>query len=201
MTPPLKVVLASASAARAALLTGAGVPFASDPANVDEAELKIALRADGATPAQVAATLAEAKAGQITHRHPGALVIGADQVLDLDGDVVDKPDDRTAARAQLAALSGRDHFLHSAVCLIRDGQLIWHHTDTATLHVRSLSDAFLDHYLDAMGDTVCTTVGGYQLEGLGAQLFTRVDGDYFTVLGLPLLPLLDMLRNHGVVPT
>ena len=182
------------------LVNRTDIPFDTDPAGVDEADLKAALAADGAAPAQVAETLAEAKASQVTRRHPGALVIGADQVLDLDGHVLDKPDDQAAARDQLRAISGRDHHLHSAVCLVRDNQVIWHVTDTATLHVRSLSDAFLDQYLAAVGDAVCTTVGGYQLEGLGAQLFTRVDGDYFTILGMPLLPLLDMLRRHQVLP-
>lgn len=198
MTPP-SVVLASASRARAAMLDAAGVPFITDPAGVDEAELKLALQADGAAPQQVAEALATAKASQVALRHRGSLVIGADQVLDLDGRVVDKPVDRSAARAQLAEIAGRDHHLHSAVCLVRDGQVIWHHTGTATLHVRTLSDDFLDQYLTAMGDAVCTTVGGYQLEGLGAQLFSRIDGDYFTILGMPLLPLLEMLRAHKVL--
>ncbi len=194
------VVLASSSSVRAAILANAGVEFEADAAAVDEAELKSALKAEGADAAAAAAELAELKARRIAGRHPGALVIGADQILECDGAWFDKPIDAGAARAELLALRGRAHELVAAVCVVRDGELLWRHTDRARLMVRSFSDAFLDGYLEAMGPAVLDTVGAYKLEGMGAQLFERIEGDYFTVLGLPLLPLLEFLRGHGVVP-
>jgi len=193
------VVLASASPARAALLRAAGVPVVVDAAAIDEAEVKVSLRAAGADGAKVAETLAELKAQRVSHRHGGSLVIGADQVLECDGELFDKPGDLPAARMQLLALRGRRHRLVSAVVLVRDGQRIWHHRDRAELTMREFSTGFLDRYLDSVGDAARHSVGAYQLEGAGAQLFAAVDGDYFTILGLPLLPLLDILREHGVL--
>lgn len=193
------VVLASASATRAKMLANAGVTCEIDPAAIDEAELKRALRHERASSAEAAETLAELKATKVSHRHKGALVIGSDQMLEC-GDVwFDKPADLDHARAQLIALRGKDHFLVTAVVLARDGTRLWHHVDRARLHMRPFSNAFLDRYLESVGKDACESVGAYRLEGLGAQLFSRIEGDYFTILGLPLLPLLDCLRNHGVV--
>jgi septum formation protein len=194
------VVLASASRTRAALLHKAGVPCLAEAAGIDEDEIKRALRGEGASTAEAAETLAELKAAKLSRRHPGALVIGADQMLECGGVWFDKPPDREHARAHLVALRGKSHELVSAVVVTRDGTRLWHHVDRARLHMRDFSDTFLEAYLERIGPAACESVGAYQLEGLGAQLFSRVEGDYFTVLGLPLLPLLDFLRNHGVVP-
>ncbi len=195
------VVLASASAVRHDILRCAGVPFRQDPAQIDEAELKASLRAEGSSAAQAAETLAEIKASHVARRHPGALVIGADQMLDCEGTWFDKPETLDQAATQLEALSGRGHTLLAAVCVLRDGTRLWHHNAVARLQVRPLDKAFLAAYLAAAGDSVLASVGAYRLEGLGAQLFERIDGDYFTILGLPLLPLLGFLRQHGVVPS
>jgi septum formation protein len=195
-----KLVLASASAVRARLLSAAGIAFEQHPAAVDEAELKASMRADGAAPEDAAIALAELKAMRISARAPDALVIGVDQILDCDGVWFDKPADRAAAAASLAALSGRAHGLVSAACVVRDGVRLWHAVDRATLHMRALDAGFIAAYLAAAGPQVLASVGVYQLEGLGAHLFTRIDGDYFTILGLPLLPLLAYLREHGVAP-
>ena len=195
------VVLASASPARAALLQAAGIPIIVDVAAIDEAEVKASLRAMCAEPAAVAEALAELKAQRVSRRHPGSLVIGADQVLECDGVLFDKPTDVAAARNQLLTLRGRRHQLVSAVVLSRDGQRVWHHVDRANLTMRDFSTSFLDQYLRAAGEAALASVGAYQLEGVGAQLFARIDGDYFTILGLPLLPLLDILREHGVLPS
>ncbi len=194
-----KIVLASASVARRALLTNAGIPVEADPGVVDEDEVKRAMRADGAPAAAVAETLAEMKALRVAPRHPDALVLGADQMLECNGVWFDKPADRAHAAAHLAALSGRTHKLISGVVCVRNGARIWHHTATASLTMRSLSREFIETYLDAVGSRALSSVGAYQLEGIGAHLFARVEGDYFTVLGLPLLDVLAFLRGHSVV--
>lgn len=196
---PVPVILASASRARAAMLEQAGVACERRPANVDEDEVKQSLRAAGADVASVAQALAVLKAETTSRRCPGALVIGADQMLDCGGRWFDKPDGRDGARATLRALRGREHRLISAAVVVQDGQRVWQHTDDAVLAMRPLSDAFIERYLDALGDSAFGSVGAYQLEGLGAQLFSRVAGDFFTVLGLPLLPLLGFLRTRGVL--
>jgi septum formation protein len=196
----VRLILASASVARSRLLTDAGVAAETIGAAVDEDSVKASLRADGASPDQIADTLAEMKAVRVSTRHPGAMVIGADQVLALDGAVYDKPTDRDRAHAHLRALQDRSHVLVTSTVVVRGGQRIWSHSERATLHMRSLSDATIAQYLDATGDRALASVGAYQLEGLGAQLFTRVEGDFFTILGLPLLPLLGFLRQHGLVP-
>lgn len=196
--PP--VILASASAARGRLLAAAGVAVAREAAAVDEAEIKRSLAAEGASADRAAEALAELKAVKVSRRHPDALVIACDQMLDCGGRWFDKPDSPAAARVQLLALAGRSHRLLTAVVVLRNGARLWHHTGTATLTMRPLSESFVDAYLAAAGDAALSSVGAYQLEGLGAQLFARIDGDYFTILGLPLLPLLDFLRNHGVLP-
>jgi len=195
------VVLASASPTRAALLRGAGIPILVDAAAIDEAEVKASLLAAEAAPSVIAETLAELKAQRTARRHAGRLVIGADQVLECDGVLFDKPADLAAARAQLLALRGRKHRLVSAVVLVRDGQRLWHHVDRAELRMRDFSAEFLDRYLESAAGAVLSSVGAYQLEGLGAQLFVGIDGDYFTILGLPLLPLLDILREQGILPS
>ncbi|MGY0777229.1 Maf-like protein [Azospirillum argentinense] len=193
------VVLASGSRTRAEMLERAGVRVTLAPAAVDEEEIKLAARAEGAPVEDVAEALAELKAQRVTRKHPGALVIGADQMLECEGRWFDKPADRDAARAQLQDLRGKTHRLVSCAVVIRDGERLWHHVDRARLTMRPFSDAFLDSYLNAAGDDVLGSVGAYHLEGLGAQLFHRVDGDFFTILGLPLLPLLGFLRVHGVI--
>jgi len=193
------LILASASPARAGLLAGAGIEAEILPARIDEAAVKQALLAEGAPARDVADKLAELKALRISARRPGALVLGADQVLVCDGRLFDKAPDRAAARAQLTALRGRPHRLLSAAVIARDGTVLWRHVGAARLTMRPFSDGFLEDYLDLLGDLAFTSVGCYHLEGLGAQLFAAVEGDYFTVLGLPLLELLGFLRARGVL--
>lgn len=193
------IVLASASAIRRTMLEHAGVPLVVDTAAIDEDSIKAAMREQTGNPARVAEVLAELKATRVSARHPGAIIIGADQMLDCDGKWFDKPADIEAARAQLVALRGRTHRLTSAVVAVRDGSRLWHYTDSAKLTMRRFSDAFLDDYLNRAGAAVTSSVGAYQLEALGAQLFISIEGDHFTVLGLPLLPVLDFLRENQVV--
>lgn len=195
MTGPL--ILASASAVRVDLLRNAGLDVEIIPARIDEDEVKIALRADGAPARDQADVLAEMKALAVSRSHPGAMVLGADQILDQSGRTFDKPANRAEAREHLLALRGQRHELLSAAVIARDGEPIWRHIGRARLQMRPFTDEFLDNYLDQIGDAVTTTVGGYMLEGLGAQLFARVDGDYFTILGLPLIETLGFLRLHG----
>lgn len=191
------IVLASASAARRAMLDRAGVMFTVDVAAVDEQSVKDSIKAETGNPARAAEALAALKAMRVSARHPGAVVVGVDQMLDCGGDWFDKPADRAGARVQLDLLRGRNHRLTSAVVAVRDGQTLWHHTEAASLTMRRFSDAFLEDYLDRAGEAVLGSVGAYQLEGLGAQLMMAVEGDHFTILGLPLLPLLDFLRENG----
>jgi len=195
------LVLASASLARRRMLLDAGVPVVTDPPGVDEGEVKAALRAEDASAAEVAEALAELKARRVSPRHPGALVLGADQMLACGGDWFDKPADREAARNQLYRLRGRRFDLVVGAVVVRDGARIWHHLDSAELAMRPASDGFIEAYLDAASDAITQSVGAFQLEDLGAQLFADVKGHYFTVLGLPLLPLLDFLRQHRVIGT
>lgn len=195
------VILASASQARRLLLENAGVSIQVIPASIDEEEIKLALRAEGATAAQAAETLAELKAQRVSRQHANALVIGADQMLTCDGAWFDKPKSIAEAKESLRALGGRQHELISAVSVVQGGRYLWHHVDSARLTLRPLSDAFIDDYLAAAGDDALSSVGAYRIEGLGAQLFSAIEGDYFTILGLPLLPVLDFLRNHKVVAT
>jgi septum formation protein len=194
------LVLASASAARAAMLAAAGVVAETMPARIDEAAVRAAMLAEGASPRDLAARLAELKALRISARAPGRLVLGADQVLVLDGQVFDKAASRAEARAQLLALRGRRHQLLSAAVVALNGAPVWRHVGTARLTMRRFSESFLDNYLERLGDLALASVGCYHLEGLGAQLFSRVEGDHFTVLGLPLLELLGYLRARGVLP-
>jgi len=189
------LVLASRSAVRRTLLEAAGVPVEVYPADIDERSLETG--APSATPAAVAALLARQKALVVGGLRPARLVLGADQVLALDAKLFTKPADRAAARTQLRALSGRTHELHSAIAFVRDGAVVFEHVGTARLTMRSFSDRFLDAYLDAIGSAATASVGAYQIEGPGLQLFERIEGDYFTVLGLPLLAALDFLRRYG----
>lgn len=195
------VVLASGSAARAAMLRAAGIELQVVRPAVDEAAVREALRAEGVATADAAVALAELKAVRGSAlAAEDALVIGADQMLELDGAWLEKPADLAAARAQLLQLRGRRHRLVSAAVVCRGGSRIWHGLDAAELDVRPFSDDWLDAYLMAEGEAVTASVGAYRLEGLGAQLVARVRGDHFTVLGLPLLALLQHLRDQRVLP-
>jgi septum formation protein len=181
------------------MLRAAGLDFDILPARVDEEEIKLALKADGAGVREAATALAELKAHRVSQGAGADFVIAADSMLDCDGRWYDKPADMAAARAQLESLRGRTHDLVSAVVLARGGSVIWRHVDTARLTMRDFSDGFLDAYLAQVGAAVLSSVGCYQLEGLGVQLFSRIQGDFFTILGLPLLPLLDILRENKVL--
>jgi septum formation protein len=194
------VILASGSKTRLALLQQAGLTVEAIAPSVDEQEMKAAFQAEKAPAEACAEALAELKAVRISQRHPGALVIGADQMLDCNGVWFDKPADQDHARAHLQALRGKTHRLVTAAVVARNGSRIWHTIDTANLTMRPFSDGFLDDYLRRSGPAVLSSVGAYHLEGLGAQLFSRIDGDFFTILGLPLLPLLGFLRDHGALP-
>ena len=196
----MTLVLASTSVSRATLLRNAGVAFEAVAPSVDEAEVKRSLLAEGASPRAIADVLAEMKACQVSRRLPGALVLGSDQTLErADGSMLDKPDGRSGAEAHLRALMGTEHRLHCGAVIAIDGHAVWRVVDTARLTMRFLSNAFITNYLDREGDAVLGSVGAYRLEGLGAQLFSRVVGDHFTILGLPLLPVLDYLRVRGVL--
>ncbi|HVJ32002.1 MAG TPA: nucleoside triphosphate pyrophosphatase [Terriglobia bacterium] len=198
----MPLILASGSAARAQMLRQAGLDFVVETAPVDEAEIKFSLKAEGVAVERVAEALAEAKAGRVAGRYAGQsgiAVIGADQMLEVEGEWLDKPHDLDAARGQLQLLRGKSHRLVSSVVLMLANERIWHHTASAYLRMRPFSDTFLDHYLAATAADVLKSVGCYQLEGRGLQLFDRIDGDFFTILGLPLLPLLGQLRQIGVI--
>ena len=193
------LILASGSRTRQLMLARAGVEILAEAAPIDEREIRVSFAAEGRSAEDCAEALAELKAARISARHAGAIVIGADQILDCNGIWFEKPADRDHARAQLQALRGEPHRLVSACVAMRDGTRLWHAVDEAQLVMRACSDAFLDDYLQHAGDEALDSVGAYQLEGLGAQLFDRVEGDFFTILGLPLLPLLAFLRHQGAL--
>lgn len=192
---PAPLVLASGSAVRRQLLEAAGIPVEVRPASLDERTIEAAAPSDN--PSGVAALLARAKGLRVAKDVPGRLVVGADQTLALGNRRFDKPAGRAAARAQLRALAGQTHELHAAVAVARGADVLFEHVAVARLTMRPLSDTFLDRYLDAAGATVTASVGGYQLEALGVHLFERIEGDHFTILGLPLVPLLAYLRIEG----
>jgi septum formation protein len=196
-----QIILASTSRARREMLAAAGVAFTVEAADVDEPAIRKTLLAakSAATPPQIADALARAKAEDVSQRHKGSLVIGGDQVLALGTELLTKARDEAAARATLKKLRGMTHELHSAVALAVDGRVLWTHTGTARLKMRDFSDAFLEEYLTRAGDRIGQSVGAYELEGLGVQLFDKIEGDYFTILGLPLLPLLAELRAYGMI--
>lgn len=183
------------------MLNDAGLPCRVDPADIDESAIKADGAKEGASVEIVARRLAQAKAAAVSKRHPGSLVIGADQILECDGRRFDKPASLAEARAQLLALRGRIHRLVTAAALVRDGALVWETLDQAQLEMRHFTDGFLDGYLRAVGSQALESVGAYQVEGLGSQLFARMTGDHFTILGLPLLPLLAALRGQGILPS
>ncbi|MFO1247220.1 MAG: Maf family protein [Alphaproteobacteria bacterium] len=195
----MSLVLASGSASRKMLLTAAGVTFIADPADLDEDRLMADLKAQGADAAKVASTLAQQKAIAVSRRHPGRTVLGGDSVIAFGGEYLSKCATLDAARALLARLSGHAHLLVSAAALARDGALLWTHASPCHMQMRDLSLDFLDDYLAQEGPAILSSVGCYHFEGRGAQLFDRVDGDYFSVLGLPLLQVLSQLRKEGVL--
>lgn len=193
------LVLASGSVARRALLEAAGIPLEILKAPVDETAIANSRMADGETPRALALTLARAKSVAAAEKLPGRVILTADQTLDHDGTLMMKARSRAEAATQLRGLRGRAHCLHAAACLSRNGSVIWADVTSATLTMRDFSDAFLQSYLDAMGESVCDTVGGYQLEALGPHLFEAIAGDHATILGLPLQPLLAALRQTGLL--
>lgn len=195
-----RLVLASASGARIALLQNAGLDFTARAAAIDERAVEAPLVQSRIAAAGIALGLAEAKALDVAAGEPDALVIGADQVLAAGGERWNKPASLADARAQLLALSGRVHTLHTAVAVVHDKAVLWRHEDAAHMHMRDLSPDLIESYLERVGDKALTSVGAYQLEGPGIQLFDRIEGDFFTILGLPLLPLLKFLRGEGVLP-
>jgi septum formation protein len=197
----MKLLLASKSASRRAMLSAAGVPFEAVSAGVDEESAKAALRADGLSARDLADALAELKALRVSQRVPGALVLGSDSIVELeDGTMLDKPTSRENAAEHLRRMSGKRHDLVSAAVIAEAGRPVWRVVDRAKMHVRTLSDAFIEQYLDAEWPEISGCVGCYRIEGLGAQLFSRIEGSQFTVLGLPLLQVLDYLRIRGVMP-
>ena len=197
--PP--IVLASASAIRATLLRNAGLAVETLPARIDEDTIRLALEAEGASPRDIADTLAEMKAARVSSRHPQALVIGCDQVLEFQGRAFGKPDSAAALRNQLETLRGQTHRLLSAVVVYQNGQPLWRHVGIARLTMRAVSDAWLTDYLDRNAADLMDSVGGYKLESEGVQLFSQIEGDYFTILGLPLLPFLSWLAQRGDIPS
>jgi septum formation protein len=194
----MQVILASKSASRRAVLAGAGVAFETADSGVDEDVLKAELLDRGAGPREIAEALAAEKALAVSRGSPG-LVIGADQTLDLAGRLYDKAADIDEARDRLRALRGRSHVLHAAVAAAREGEILWRETTPATLTMRDFSDAFLEAYLEEEGPAALGSVGCYRLEGPGVQLFSAIEGDYFAILGLPLMGLMDLFRREGIL--
>jgi len=195
----MKLILASGSSARRLLLENAGLSFEVVQPGLDERTAEQPLLDAGAAVEDIALTLAMAKAAMVSEAHPGDLVIGADQMLELDGERLTKPVDMEAARRQLLKLSGKVHVLHSAVACARNAEIVWQHSEPAHMTMRRLTPEFVGRYLAAVGPPALSSVGAYQLEGRGVQLFERIEGDFFAILGLPLLPLLAFLRREGVV--
>jgi len=195
------IVLASTSTARRAILENAGITFTVMDSDLDERAAEAPLLQSGAAPEDIATVLAEAKAMSVSELRPDALVIGADQVLDLDGRRMTKPETIEAAQAQLLDLRGRTHLLHSAIACVHNGETVFRHLDTARLTMRNFTPQFLGRYLARVGEAATKSVGAYQIEGLGIQLFEAIEGDIFAIQGLPLLPLLAFLRGEGLIAT
>ncbi|MFZ1990894.1 MAG: Maf family nucleotide pyrophosphatase [Alphaproteobacteria bacterium] len=195
-----RLILASASASRRRMLTTAGVPFEVIPAHIDEAAIKDSLKAEGASAAHIAEVLAELKAIRISERYPDALVLGADQTLALGKETLDKPASMEDAARQLARLSGGRHVLPTAAVMAERGSAVWREIARPSVTFRPLSEAFIASYLERMGDAALQTVGACEVEGLGAQLISRIDGDFYAVLGLPLLQVLEFLRAREILP-
>ena len=194
-----KIILASGSPFRKAMLVNAGLDIEAVPADVDERALEAPLQDSGVSPEDVALILAEAKATEVSERKPGALVLGCDQTLSLGDEVFHKPADMEGARRHLLVLSGKTHQLNSAAVLARDGEVLWRHVGVASLTMRKLDPAFIGRHLARVGAKALASVGAYQIEGEGIQLFEKIEGDYFTIVGLPLLPVLKELRALGAI--
>ncbi|MAK59695.1 MAG: septum formation protein Maf [Ponticaulis sp.] len=193
------LILASGSRIRATLLENAGVKFSIKKSNVDEDSLKGSMRAQGMSPKSQAEYLAEMKSEKVSMSTPG-LVLGADQMLSLENEGFDKPANKAEAFERLRHFSGKIHYLECAAVISQNGEAIWRYTSRPKLTMRDLSDSFIRHYLDQIGDAAFESVGAYQLEGLGVQLFSKIEGDYFAILGLPLLEILTFLRDRGDIP-
>lgn len=191
------LILASGSFTRAQLLKNSGVEFRQVPANIDESEIKDSLRFDECPTNSAAEILAELKAKSVSKEFPDALVLGLDTMLEVDLIWLSKPQTKAEVKTHLQRLRAKTHLLVTSVVAVNNGQRLWHHTETAKLTTRNISDAFITSYIDKTGDTVLSSVGAYHLEGLGAQLFSKVEGNYFAILGLPLIPILMFLRNQG----
>jgi septum formation protein len=198
----MRLILASTSTTRMAMLEAAGVPFEALPPRVDEDSLKAGLCQQGIAPRDLADALAEAKAVALSRREPDAMVLGCDQLaVAADGTLLDKPGSRDGLRVQLGQLRGSTHRQLSAAVVAEGGRPVWRHVDEARLTMRDFSEAFLDGYLDAEGEAAAGCVGGYRVEAMGVQLFSKIEGSHFTILGLPLLPLLDYLRIRAMIPS
>ena len=193
------LILASESASRKAMLSAAGVPFTAIAAHIDETAILQSMQAAGAPPRDIADALAELKAVKISRSAPGALVLGGDQMLECEGRLFEKARTVAEARETLLTLRGKKHKLISAAVIARDGAAIWRHIDDATLTMRNFSDAFLEEYVAKAGPILTSGVGAYESEGLGLQLFSVIRGDSYTIRGMPLLPILEALRNYGVI--
>lgn len=194
-----KLILASKSPFRSAILKNAGIAFSTESADIDERAVEAPLYKSGATPQEVAEVLAEAKALSVSENHPDAVVIGCDQTLSLGDQIFHKPVDMDAARRQLLQFSGKTHQLNSAVVLVKNGETLWRHVSVARMTMRDLDPGFVGRYLGRVGDIALSSVGAYQVEGPGIQLFEEIEGDYFTIVGLPLLPLLHELRKENLI--
>jgi septum formation protein len=194
----MPLILASKSPFRAMILKNSGIPFRSEGANIDERSVEAPLFNTGATPEDLAQVLAEAKALEVSERFADDIVLGADQTLSLGDDVFHKPRDMEEARRHLLRLSGRTHQLNSAMAIAKNGETLWQHMSVARLTMRDLSPEFIGQHLAEVGEAALQSVGAYQYEGLGIQLFDKIEGDYFTIIGLPILPLLHELRSLGV---
>lgn len=197
MTTP--IILASRSPFRSAILKNAGVEFSTESADIDERAVEAPLYKSGATPQDVAQVLAEAKALSVSENNPDTVVIGCDQTLSLGDQIFHKPVDMDAARRQLLQFSGKTHQLNSAVVLVKNGETLWRHVSVARMTMRDLDPGFIGRYLGRVGDIALSSVGAYQVEGPGIQLFEEIEGDYFTIVGLPLLPLLNELRKENLI--